>query len=55
MLQDQALLSVGCLDGQVKFFSSTGQPKSKERSLEGDPLSIAYFNNEYLLIGSSDK
>ncbi|KAF8070897.1 5-methyltetrahydropteroyltriglutamate--homocysteine methyltransferase [Scenedesmus sp. PABB004] len=53
--QDQALLAVGCLDGQLKFFSATGQPKLKERSLDGDPLSLAFFGDDYLLAGGSDK
>jgi hypothetical protein len=43
------------LDGQLRFFSSTGQPKLKERSMEGDPLSVAYFNADYLLAAGTDK
>lgn len=55
MQSDQSHLTVGCLDGQLKFFISTGTPKFKERSLEGEPLSLAYFNSEYLFVGGSDK
>lgn len=54
-LQDQSVLAAGCLDGQLRFFSSTGQPKLKERSMEGDPLSLAYFNSDYLLAAGTDK
>ncbi|KAF6264914.1 hypothetical protein COO60DRAFT_1621541 [Scenedesmus sp. NREL 46B-D3] len=53
--QDQSVLAAGCLDGQLRFFSSTGQPKLKERSMEGDPLSLAYFNADYLLAAGTDK
>eukprot|EP00879_Flechtneria_rotunda_P020074 GHRR01021110.1.p1 GENE.GHRR01021110.1~~GHRR01021110.1.p1 ORF type:complete len:1138 (+),score=467.94 GHRR01021110.1:213-3626(+) len=53
--QDQALLCVGCLNGQLKFFDNTGQPKFKERQLDGDPLSLASFNGEYILLGGTDK
>ncbi|WIA11467.1 hypothetical protein OEZ85_011583 [Tetradesmus obliquus] len=53
--QDQSVLAAGCLDGQLRFFSSTGQPKLKERSMEGDPLSLAYFNSDYLLAAGTDK
>jgi intraflagellar transport protein 122 len=55
ILQDQSVLAAGCLDGQLRFFSSTGQPKLKERSTEGDPLSLAYFNSDYLLVAGTDK
>jgi intraflagellar transport protein 122 len=54
-LQDQSVLAAGCLDGQLRFFSSTGQPKLKERSMEGEPLSVAYFNADYLLAAGTDK
>lgn len=53
--QDQSYLTVGCLDSGLKFFSSSGTPKFKERTLEGDPLSLAHFNNEYLLAAGSDR
>lgn len=53
--QDQGHLAAGCLDGQLRCFSSTGAPKFKERALEGDPLSLALLGTEYLLAGGSDK
>lgn len=53
--QDQNVLAVGSLDGQLRFYTPTGNQKYKERQLEGDPLSLSYFNNEYLLIGGTDK
>lgn len=54
-LQDQSHLAVGCLDGQLKFFTSTGTPKFKERAMEGDVLSLSHFNTDYMLAGGSDK
>jgi hypothetical protein len=53
--QDQQHLAVGCLDGQLKFFTSDGTPKFKERTMEGDVLSLSLFNTEYMLAGGSDK
>jgi hypothetical protein len=53
--QDQSYLTAGCLDGQLKFFSSSGSPKFKEWAMEGDPLSLAHLNAEYLLAAGSDK
>jgi hypothetical protein len=55
VLQDQSHLAVGCLDGQLKFFTSTGTPKFKERAMEGDVLSLSHFNTDYMLAGGSDK
>lgn len=47
---------MGCLDGALKFYTSTGQPRSKDKSLGFDPLSISYFSNgEYLAISGTDK
>lgn len=54
-MQDQSNLAVGCLDGQLKFFSSTGTPKFKERTMEGDVLSVSFMSAEYMLAGGSDK
>jgi hypothetical protein len=54
-LQEQSHLAVGCLDGQLKFFTSTGTPKFKERAMEGDVLSLSNFNTDYMLAGGSDK
>lgn len=53
--QDQSHLAVGCLDGQLKFFTSTGTPKFKERAMEGDVLSLSFMNADYMLAGGSDK
>lgn len=55
LLQDQSHLAVGCLDGQLKFFSSTGTPKFKERAMDGDVLSLSCLNADYLLAAGSDK
>ena len=50
------MLAVGCLDGALKFFMVTGQPKSKDRELGFDPLSVTYFSNgEYLAISGTDR
>lgn len=54
-VQDQQHLAVGCLDGQLKFFTSNSTPKFKERTMEGDVLSLSLFNTEYMLAGGSDK
>ena len=54
-MQDQSHLAVGCLDGQIKFFTSTGTPKLKERTMEGDMLSLSFVNTDYMLAGGSDK
>ena len=54
--QEPNVLAVGCLDGVLKFYMVTGQPKSKDRELGFDPLSVTYFSNgEYLAICGTDK
>lgn len=54
-LQDQSHLVIGCLDGQLKFFTSNGTPKFKERTMEGDVLSLSLFNTDSMFVGGSDK
>ncbi|KIZ06021.1 hypothetical protein MNEG_1945 [Monoraphidium neglectum] len=53
--QDQPILAVGLLDGRLRFFTSSGTQKHKDREMAGDPLSLAYFSEEYLLVGGTDK
>ena len=56
LLQDPNTMAVGCLDGALKFFNAVGQPRSKDRNLGFDPLSLAYFSSgEYLAISGTDK
>ena len=49
------MLAVGSLDGVLRFYTSSGASKYKERKLEGGCLSLAYFNAEYLVISTTDK
>jgi intraflagellar transport protein 122 len=50
------VLSVGCWDGTLSFFSLQPKQIGKDRTLGYDPCCARYFNNgEYLVMGGSDK
>ena len=50
------MLALGCLDGILKFYTLTGQQKSKDRDLGFDPLSLTYFSSgEYIAISGIDR
>jgi len=53
--QDQPVLVVGLLDGQLRFFSSGGTQKFKDRQVGGDPLTMDLMHGEYLLVAGTDK
>lgn len=49
------MLAAGSLDGWLRFYTASGAPKHKEREFEGGVLSLAYFNNDFLLVSTTDK
>jgi hypothetical protein len=49
------VLAAGSLDGWLRFYTASGAPKHKEREFEGGVLSLAYFNNDFLLVSTTDK
>ena len=52
--QENNVLALGCLDGILKFYTLTGQQKSKDRDLGYDPLSLTYFSSgEYIAISGT--
>ncbi|KAI8463130.1 MAG: intraflagellar transport protein [Monoraphidium minutum] len=51
----QPVLAVGLLDGHLRFFTAGGTQKFKDRLLPGDPLTLAYLGEEYLMVGGTDK
>lgn len=50
------ILAVGCWDQTLSFYHVSGKQLGRDRNLECDPLSVAYFNNgEYLCVGGNDR
>jgi intraflagellar transport protein 122 len=50
------ILAVGDWNQKLSFYQLSGRQISKDRDLDFDPCSIAYFSNgEYLVIGGSDR
>eukprot|EP00798_Chlamydomonas_sp_ICE-L_P028208 gene28208-31309_t len=53
---EPGVLAMGCLDGILKFYTLTGQQKSKDRDLGFDPLSLSFFSSgEYIAVSGTDK
>jgi hypothetical protein len=49
-------LAVGCFDGKLRFFNSSGVLKHRDRDLDYDPLSLTFVNNdEYLAVGGTNR
>lgn len=50
------MLAAGCFDGLLKFYTMSGQQKSKDRELAFDPLCVSFFSSgEYLTVCGTDK
>jgi len=50
------ILAVGCWDQTLSFYHLSGKPIGRDRVLDFDPCTLAYFSNgEYLCVGGSDR